>query len=165
MADRDRETVRRALAAGGVLVAVLGGLCGWLGSKAYQEGQADRNREVLLAAARQCAASLTSIDYSQVEADVQRILDCTTGGFRVEFSGRSDPLIDVVKRSQSTSVGTVTAAGLESASGADGVVLVAVTVRTALGGVSDDQPRVLRMRLTVTREGEQAKVARVDFVT
>lgn len=164
MADRDVRSVRRALAVGVVLVAVLVGLVGWLGSRVYQDRQADRNRAVLLAAARECAASLTSIDYTRVESDVQRILDCSTGGFQADFSGRADPLIDVVKRSQSVSTGAVTDAGLESVSGEQGVALVAVTVRTVVGGESDDRPRHLRIRLTVTRDGAGAKVAKVDFV-
>lgn len=166
MADQDDEArLRRALAAGAVLVTVLGVVVGWLGNTVYRDHESERNREILLAAARQCAASLTSIDYTRVESDVQRILDCSTGNFRVEFDGRSDTLIDVVKRSQSTSAGTVTAAGLESVNGSEGVALVAVMVRTLAGGMSDDRPRFLRMRLTVAREGEAAKVARVDFVT
>ncbi|MCB0926001.1 MAG: Mce protein, partial [Mycobacterium sp.] len=118
MADQDDEArLRRALAAGAVLVTVLGVVVGWLGNTVYRDHESERNREILLAAARQCAASLTSIDYTRVESDVQRILDCSTGNFRVEFDGRSDTLIDVVKRSQSTSAGTVTAAGLESVNG------------------------------------------------
>ena len=165
MTDQDHDGVRRALAVGVLLVAVLGGLAGWLGSTAYQDRESDRNREVLLTAARQCATNLTSLDYTQVESDVRRILDCSTGGFRVEFDGRSASLIDVVKRSQSTSAGTVTEAGLESVNGDEGIALVAVTVRTVVAGQGDDRPRSLRMRLTVTREGGEAKVARVDFVT
>ncbi|HOB48000.1 MAG TPA: mammalian cell entry protein [Mycobacterium sp.] len=156
--------VRLALSAGAVLVVLLGWLSGWLGFEAYQDHTTDRTREVLIATARQCAADLTSVDHTRVEVDVERILNCATGGFRAEFAGRSDSLIDVVKRSQSTSVGTVTEAGLESVSGDEGVALVAVTVRTAIGGISDGRPRQLRMRLTVAMQGEQAKVSRVDFI-
>lgn len=164
MADPDPVPVRRALLAAAVLVLLLAAVSGWLGYRAYQDRQADRTRELLLTAARQCAVNLTTIDHTRAVADVQRILDCSTGGFRDDFAARSQPFIDVVQRSQSTSTGAVTEAGLESVTGDEGVVLVAVTVRTVVAGVTDNQPRYWRMRLTVTRTGPDAKVGKVDFV-
>lgn len=166
MADPDPESapVRRALVLGALLVLVLGGLSGWLGVRAYQDRQADSTRQLMVAAARQCAVNLTTIDHTRAEADVQRILDCATGGFRDDFAARSGPFIDVVKRSQSTSTGEVTEAGLESLNAREGVALVAVTVRTVVGGVTDGRPRYWRMRLTLDRDGPAAKVSRVDFV-
>ena len=65
---------------------------------------------------------------------------------------------------QSKSVGTVTEAGTESVSGQEGQVLVAVSVKTTTHGNPDDQPRYWRMRLTVTKQGADAKVSRVEFV-
>lgn len=164
MADPDNAPVRRALLLGALLAAVLGGVSAWLGVQAYQDGAADETRRLMLAAARQCAVNLTTVDHTRAEADVQRILDCATGGFRDDFAARSGPFIDVVKRSQTTSAGTVTEAGLESLDGDEGIALVAVTVRTSVAGVTDDRPRYWRMRLTVDRDGADAKVARVDFV-
>lgn len=155
---------RLVLITGLVLVLALAGLCGWLGVQTYQARQAEQLRALLVQAGRQGAVNLTTIDYQNAESDVQRILDSSTGQFRDEFDQRSKPFIEVVKKAQSKSTGTVTEAGLESVSGQEGRVLVAVTVRTVNRGVPEEQARYWRMRMTVVKEGEGAKVARVDFV-
>ena len=57
-------------------------------------------------------------------------------------------------------------AGLEpqsiTANGAQ--VLVAVTVKTSNAGAPDQAPRAWRMRITVQKVGDEAKVANVEFV-
>ena len=162
---RLRPPPRRLVPVVGVaLVAILAGLSGLLGFQTYQDRQAEQLRALLVQAGRQGAVNLTTIDYQNAESDVQRILDSSTGQFRDEFDQRSKPFIEVVKKAQSKSTGTVTEAGLESVSGQEGRVLVAVTVRTVNRGVPEEQARYWRMRMTVVKEGEGAKVARVDFV-
>jgi len=74
------------------------------------------------------------------------------------------PFIDTVKQAQSKSVGTVTEAGLESESENDAQVLVAVAVKTSNVGVAEQQPRAWRMRISVQKVGDQAKVSNVEFV-
>ena len=60
-------------------------------------------------------------------------------------------------------VGAVTAAGLESSTDTSAQVLVAVTVQTSKSG-APPQPRSWRMRLTVQKAGDAAKVSNVNFV-
>lgn len=163
------SVVQQATIAGGVAVAALGALCGWLGYQTYQQTTAEAFRQSLVQVARQGAINLTTIDYRNVDSDVQRILDSASGQFYDEFSSRSAPFIDVVKKAESTSVGTVTEAGIESVSGQEGQVLVAVSVTTTNRGATDDRPRYWRMRLTVTRhggdtDGGDTKVSKVEFV-
>jgi len=146
------------------LVLALGGLCGWLGSRAYQARAADQSRQLFIEVGKQGAINLTTIDYAHAEVDVKRILDSATGQFYDEFSSRSGPFVDVVQKAQSKSSGTVTEAGLESMSSDEGQVLVAVTVTTTTGGAADLQPRYWRMRLTVRKADASAKIAKVDFV-
>lgn len=160
----DLAPVRLALIAGLAAVIALGGLCGWLGYRVEQAKQGEQFRVRLVQAAKQGAVNLTTIDYTHADADVQRILDSASGGFLDDFKARSGPFIEVVKQAQSTSVGSVTAAGLESATDKEGQVLVAVTVNTTTKGTPENQPRYWRMRLTVVQQGEDAKVAKVDFV-
>lgn len=155
---------RLAPIVGLILVLTLAGLSGWLGFKAYQLRETQHVRALLVQVGKQGAVNLTTIDYRNAEADVQRILDSSTGQFREEFAQRSEPFVEVVKKAQSTSSGTVTEAGLESVSGQEGRVLVAVTVKTVNRGVPDEQSRYWRMRMTVIKEGDGAKVAKVDFV-
>jgi Mce-associated membrane protein len=43
-------------------------------------------------------------------------------------------------------------------------VLVAVTVKTSNAGAAEQEPRAWRMRLTVKKVGDEAKVSNVEFV-
>jgi Mce-associated membrane protein len=163
-APKVRNHVRDALIAGLVAVVALGALCGWLGYRSYQARQAQQLQQQLVQVGRQGAINLTTIDFQHAEADVQRILDSATDQFYDDFAKRSQPFIDVVKQAQSKSVGTVTEAGLESVTGNEGQVLVAVTVQTSNRGATEQQPRSWRMRLTVKKSGDEAKVSKVEFV-
>ena len=158
------RSLRFALAASTVVVVVLGGLTGFVWFGAHQAAVAARQREVFLQAGRQAAINLTTISYSRAEADVARILDSATGTFHDDFQKRSQPFIDVVKKAQSDSEGSVTAAGVESVEGDGASVIVAVSVQTSNAGVREQQPRGWRMRLHVEKVGDTAKVSDVAFV-
>lgn len=162
--SRRQPTLRVALVTGLVLVAVLVSLCAWLGYRAHQARQAEQFQDRLVRVAKQSAIDLTSIDYEHADADIQRILDSSTGAFYDDFKSRSGSLVDVVKKVRSKSVGAVTEAGLESISGREGKVLLAVAVSTTKGGAPDGQPRHWRMRVTVSGSGPDVKVSKVDFV-
>jgi len=156
--------VRIAIVAGVVTVLALGGVVGWLGFRTYQLRQDQEQRELFLRVGRQGAVNLTTIDWQNVNNDIQRILDSATGPFYDDFSKRSQPFIDVVKKVQSKSVGTVTEAGLESVSGNEARVLVAVSVKTSNLGAEDQPPRAWRMRIDVQKVNDGAKVSNVLFV-
>jgi Mce-associated membrane protein len=157
-------TQRAALLIGVAILLALGGLTGWLGVQAHDSRVANEQRELFLQVARQGAINLTTIDFTQADTDVQRILDSATGTFHDDFSKRSQPFVDVVKQAKSKSVGTVTAAGLESDSGDDAQALVAVTVKTSTAGAPEQPPRSWRMRISVHKVGDQVKVSDVGFV-
>ena len=156
--------VKIALIAGLVAVVALAGLTGWLGFQAYQAKQTQDLRSLYLQVGRQGALNLTTIGYENAEADVQRILDSATGTFYDDFQRRAEPFVEVVKQAQSTSEGTIAEAGLESFSDDEAQVLVAVTVRTSNAGAPDQAPRAWRMRISVEKVGDEAKVSNVEFV-
>lgn len=156
--------VKIALIAGLVAVVALAGLTGWLGFQAYQAKQTQDLRSLYLQVGRQGALNLTTIGYENAEADVQRILDSATGTFYDDFQRRAEPFVEVVKQAQSTSEGTIAEAGLESFSDNEAQVLVAVTVRTSNAGAPDQAPRAWRMRISVEKVGDEAKVSNVEFV-
>ena len=156
--------VRLATIAGLVAVVALASLSGWLGYRTYQSHQAEEQRNLFLQVGRQGALNLTSIDWQQADADVQRILDGATGTFYDDFQQRAKPFVEVVKQAQSKSEGNIAAAGLESESDDGAHVLVAVTVKTSNAGAPEQQPRAWRMRISVQKVGDEAKVSNVEFV-
>jgi Mce-associated membrane protein len=156
--------VKLATIAGLVLVVALAGLTGWLGFRTYQSHQAEEQRNLFLQVGRQGALNLTTIDFQQADQDVQRILDSATGTFYDDFQKRAQPFVEVVKQAQSKSVGTIAEAGLESESADGAQVLVAVTVKTSNAGAPDQAPRAWRMRISVQKVGDEAKVSNVEFV-
>jgi Mce-associated membrane protein len=156
--------VRLAMIVGLVLVVALAGLTGWLGFRTYQSHQADKERNLFLQVGRQGALNLTTIDWQQADANVQRILDSATGTFYDDFQKRAGPFVEVVKQAQSKSVGTIAEAGLESESDNSAQVLVAVQVKTSNAGAPEQAPRAWRMRISVQKVGDEAKVSKVEFV-
>jgi Mce-associated membrane protein len=155
--------VRSALVASALIVAVLAGLVGWLGYRAYQKHEDQARRDQFVQVARQGAVNLTTISYTEVDADVQRIIDLSTGAFRDDFQQRAKPFIEVVKAAQSKSEGTVTDAGLESQKGDSAQVLVAIAVKSRTSG-GEEAPREWRMRVEVQSVGDDARVSNVVFV-
>jgi Mce-associated membrane protein len=156
--------VRLATLVGLVAILGLSGVVGWLGFRTYQLRQEQQQRELFLQVGRQGAINLTTIDWHSVNSDIQRILDSATGSFYDDFSKRSQPFIDVVKKVQSKTVGTVTEAGLESVSSNEARVLVAISVKTSNLGDEDQPPRGWRMRIDVQKVDDGVKVSNVLFV-
>ena len=161
---RTTTGLRSAIIASILVVAVLGGLIGYLGYRSYETRLAAQQRELFLQTARQAAVNLTTISYTHADQDVARILDSATGSFSDTFRDRAQSFIDVVKKAQSESEGTVTAAGLESIDADRAQVIVALSVKTSNAGVPEQQPRGWRMRLNVQKVGDTAKVSDVQFV-
>jgi Mce-associated membrane protein len=156
--------VRLATVAGVTAGVVLAALVGWLGFRAYQSHHAQQQRELIIKVGRQGALNLTTIDWQHADTDVKRILDSATGSFYDDFSSRQQPFIDVVKKAHSNSVGTINEAGLESESGDQAVVMVALSIKTSNLGAAEQEPRAWRMRISVKRNGDEAKVSNVQFV-
>jgi Mce-associated membrane protein len=153
----------------GVLVGIavlitLGGLVGWLAHGAHQSQQAQEQRQLFLQVGRQGALNLTTIDYSRVDTDIQRVLDLATGAFHDDFQRESLAFAQVVKQAQSKSEGSITEAGIESVTGDTAQVLVSVSVKTSNVGAQQQEPRHWRMRVSVEKIGGGAKVSNVGFV-
>jgi Mce-associated membrane protein len=159
-----RGVVKLTTAVGLTTVVLLAGVSGWLGYRAYQSHAAAEKRAQFIEVGKQGALNLTTIDWRRADADVQRILDSATGTFYDDFSKRSQPFVEVVKKTQSQTVGTVTEAGLESESGDQAQVLVTVSVKTSNTAAPEQNPRAWRMRISVQKVGADVKVADAAFV-
>ncbi|MGA7132652.1 MAG: Mce protein [Mycobacterium sp.] len=156
--------VRLATVLGVVAVVASTAVAGWLGFREYQARQAQQQSELLVQVGRQGALNLTTIDWQHADKDVRRILDSATGAFHDDFAKRSQPFVEVLKKAQSKSVGTITEAGLESQAGDEAQVLVAVSVITSNAGEPEAEPRHWRMRISVKKIGDEAKVSNVAFI-
>lgn len=139
-------------------------MLGWLAVRVHHSRDAQFARHEMLQVARQGALNLTTIDWQQADADVRRIMDGATGAFYEDFAQRSGPFIDMVRKFRSTSVGTVTEAGLESTTADGAQALVAVTVAKSDSGDSEQQPRSWRLRISVQKVDDEIKVSNVEFV-
>jgi len=158
------STVRLAMLIGLVTIVGLAGLAGWLGYRAHASRQAQDQRNLFLQVGRQGALNLTTIDWRHADSDIRRILDGATGTFHDDFAKRAQPFVDVIKQTKSTTVGTITEAGLESDAPRAAQVLVTVSVKTSNAVASEQDPRYWRMRISVQEVGDQAKVSNVEFV-
>lgn len=158
MAERRRSTVTIVVLS---LLLALTLAAGYFDHRARARDQFGREA---LAAATQGLVSLTSVDHQQVDADVQRILDSSTGAFRDDFERRAQSFADAARTARSVSVGTVTEAGVQSLEGDSGRVLVAMTVMTSNAGVPERTPRAWRTVVTVTDTDEGMKVSKVEFI-
>jgi Mce-associated membrane protein len=163
-AKSNRSALRLPALTGALVVIGLGGLLAYLGVQDHQSRRVEDQRQLLLEVARQGAVNLTTIDWQHADADIQRILGSATGQFYDDFAQRSKPFVDFVEKAKSTSVGTATEAGIESFSGDEAQVLVSVSVKTTNPGAPEQSPRNWRMRISVQRAGDGAKVANVEFV-
>lgn len=156
--------MRVPVAAGLVFVVALVGLLGWLGYQAHDAQRAQQQRDVFLQVARQTAVNLTTINDTDADADVQRILASATGTFHDQFQQRAPAFIEAVKKSASKTQGNVTAAALESEEAGHARVLVAVSVKTTNATAPEQPPHVWRVRIGMQKVGDGAKVSDVAFV-
>ncbi|MBU8810203.1 hypothetical protein KL953_15070 [Mycolicibacterium goodii] len=124
----------------------------------------ERMRAEYTAAARQVAVSLMSIDHNNADGDVQRIIDNSTGEFRDEFTRASEDFVRLAKDAKVTTEATATAAAVESMTDDAAVVLVTVSSTVTNAEGAKDSPRNWRLSVDLRRDGDQIKMAKVEFV-
>jgi Mce-associated membrane protein len=147
-----------------VAVFFLLGASGWMLWKHHSIQAEKQQSAAYVAAAKQGVINLTSLDFNHAKEDVQRVLDSATGEFRDEFQRRADDFASVVKDSKAVTQGSVAAAAVESTTKDSAVVLVLANERiTNVAGAKDD-PRAFRFRVTVSRDGGQLKISKVEYV-
>jgi Mce-associated membrane protein len=118
------------------------------------------------AAARQGVVTLTSLDFNEAKQGVQRIVDDSTGSFKDDFLKMAGDFVKVVEQSKVVARGTVQAAAVEldSMTADSAVVLVACTSEITNAAGAKQDPRSYRLIVTMSREGGQLKMSKVEFV-
>jgi Mce-associated membrane protein len=149
-------------------IAIIGGFA-WL--SVYMElqhrdaTQRQQREAAFVAAARQGVIYMTSLDFNKARADVQRLIDTTTGEFRDDFQQRADDFASVVAQSKAITEGTVNGAAIESVDGNSAAVLVLATSRiTNSPPGKDEPPKTWRLKVTVTDVGGHYKMSKVEYV-
>lgn len=151
----------------GVLVALLLllGLLAVVGALRLRDiPKRDEARAAALAAARQEALNLTSIDGRDIEGDLKRVLDGATGVFAKDFASRAQDLKKVLSQNQVVASGNVIDAALVRGDLDTATVLVVVdsTVKNKVAPAG--RTNTYRMQLDLERHGDRWLTATLQFV-
>jgi Mce-associated membrane protein len=161
-----RKQRRATVWTAAIIVAIFAllGISGYIAVVHHGAVQHRQRTAAFTAAARQGVINMTTLNYHHAEEDIQRLLDNSTGEFRDDFGKQADDFIKVAKQSQAVSEGTVNSAAVESIDKDSAVVLVAATSRVSNSAGAEDDPREWRLRVTVTRDGDQIKMSNLVYV-
>ncbi|MEB4207917.1 hypothetical protein [Mycobacterium sp. 94-17] len=150
--------------------AVIALICAFVAASGYmvwnRHEVTEHNQRVanFVAGARQGVVNMTSLDFNKAKEDVQRVIDSSTGQFRDDFQQRAKDFTTVVEQSKVVTQGTVNAAALQSIDGNSALVLVAATSRITNAAGAKDEQRNWRLKVTVTEDGGQYKMSKLEFV-
>jgi Mce-associated membrane protein len=105
-----------------------------------------------------------SLDFNRSKEDVQRVIDSSTGQFRDDLQQRAKDFTTVVEQSKVVTQGTVNAAAVQSIDGNSALVLVAASSQITNAAGAKDERRNWRLKVTVTDDGGQYKMSKLEFV-
>lgn len=165
---RKPSGIRKLLpwAAATLAVLTIGGLIAWdVVMLAQHNSVALRQRQSAeyAAAGRQGVVTLMSLNYETVDADVQAILDNSTGDFKKDFEAHAGDFTKVARESKTVTTVDTAVAGVESMSDNEALVLVAATTKVTNTAGAKEEPRSWRLTVHLAREGDQVKMSKVDF--
>jgi Mce-associated membrane protein len=153
--------------AAGVTVVLAVGLLAVSGVMMYHHRQVQndqRRAAEFAAAARQGVVTLMSLDHTKAKEDVQRIIDISTGDFKADFEATADDFAKVAEQAKVTTEVQVNATAVKSMTDDSAIVLVAATSHISNSAAAKQDPRNWRLSVTVSRDGDQIKLAKVEFV-
>ncbi|MGE0219896.1 hypothetical protein [Mycolicibacterium sp.] len=142
------------------MLATAGLIC-WEHRNAASEQQ---NRAEFAASAKQIAITLMSIDFTDPQAGVQRILDNSVDPFLSEFRSSSDDFVRLSADAKVATKAVADAAAVQSATADSAVVLVAATSTVTNADGVAEAPRSWQLRLDLRRDGDRIKMSKVDFL-
>ena len=147
-----------------LLICAFVAASGYMVWNRHEVTQRKQREASFIAGARQGVVNLTSMDFNKAKEDVQRVIDSSTGQFRDDFQQRAKDFTTVVEQSKVVTQGTVNAAAVQSVDGNSALVLVAATSRITNAAGAKDEPRNWRLKVTVTEDGGQYKMSKMEFV-
>ena len=124
----------------------------------------EERRERALAAARQTAVNFTTIDFENVDRDLERVLEGATGEFAEDFEAGADQLEKLVLDNKVESTGTVLATALVSSDTDSAQVLLVVDSTVANSASPEGQVRRFRISMDLVLEDDTWRTSVLEFV-
>ncbi len=147
-----------------ILICAFVGASGYMMWERHETTERNQRTANFVAGARQGVVNMFSLDFNRAKEDVQRVIDSSTGQFRDDFQQRAKDFTTVVEQSKVVTQGTVNAAAVQSIDGNSALVLVAASSRITNAAGAKDEPRNWRLKVTVTDDGGQYKMSKLEFV-
>ncbi|OBA83771.1 hypothetical protein A5633_14165 [Mycolicibacterium elephantis] len=149
-----------------LLLAVAGGVGGYLALRAHQYNEATARAEAAaLQAAKDCVTATHAPDIAAMTAAQAKIIECSTGDFAVQASLYSGVLVDAYQAANvQVQVSDMRAAVEKHNDDGSFDVLVAVRVKVS-NSETADQEQGYRLRVQMAPDEGTYKVARLDQVT
>ncbi|MET8054144.1 MULTISPECIES: hypothetical protein [unclassified Streptosporangium] len=162
---RPRRTLRIAAPVLGVLIAMLLVAALWIGSDLRDAQAAADDRQAATRAAGAHAVHLLSVGYRSVDADIQRILDGSTGEARAEYVRTAAERREGTIKDKILRAGALRALGLVSLTGDTAQVMVVGDEVIRWDG-SKNAPREQfhRWNMEVTKVGGAWLVSKAELV-
>jgi Mce-associated membrane protein len=145
-----------------VLIALIAATV-WTGLQLRSAGHREDARKDVVAAARQQAINLTSIDYRTAPRDLQRIIDGSTGDLQRTYRTRLGA-VAALQQSKAVETGAVVATALVSYDGDRAQVAIAVNQTVSTAEAKDQLRGARRMLLDMKREHGRWLVTKQTFI-
>jgi Mce-associated membrane protein len=131
-----------------------------------EQAETDDRRAAALAAARQSALNLTSIDTREFDEDVRKVLEGATGDFLADFQERTKDgeLESVLVENQVVSEGTVIEAGLVRSDETNATALVVIDSTVQNTASPDGRVNTYRMQLELELRDGAWRTSTLEFV-
>jgi Mce-associated membrane protein len=139
----------------------LSGLMIWSHHKTTQREQL---ADEFSTGARQGVVNLMSLNFNNGQADLQRVLDSTTGSFHDDFQKSQKDFLTVMQDSKVVTSTAVNSTAVESMTDDSAVVLITATSQVANNASQQPSPRSWRLSVTVNKENDKIKMSKVEFV-
>ncbi len=154
------------IAASLLVLAVAGGVAGYLALKSNQQSQDNARQEAAaLQAARDCVAATHAPDVTAMTQAQSKIIECSTGDFGAQATLYSGVLVDAYQAANVTvQVSDMRAAVERHNDDGSFDVLVAVRVKVT-NSEAADQEQGYRLRLQMAPDEGTYKIAQLDQVT
>jgi len=147
-----------------LLVALLATATAVLWPQVWQRDREQARDEALLGAARQTVSDLLTVDQVNPQASLDRLRREATGEFTQQVVSESDIFIQAVTGSKVSSTGSISAAGIRTATDDEASVLVTAASMVHNSQAPGGQPRQYRILLELRHEGPAWLVSKLDFL-